>query len=206
MKVTNKKKGTRRERKKKNRFIYSQVDLLPCESRHCLIGLLLKQVRSMAGEEEEKTRQRWIKKQNKKIFLRVFDVSIWNSDKTARPKVLAAWVGSRAPGRRHSSGNGHPLIRRHHLNRNTCPLRWLSSGSSLKLISCFFIISFPFFLFSSLPCRFPFQTIWDMDEKRKIARLFPSATTSRTPSADVQQRWNKRSAFSSSRGGKLNSV
>ena len=48
-----KKKGTRRERKKKNRFIYSQVDLLPCESRHCLIGLLLKQVRSMAGEEEE---------------------------------------------------------------------------------------------------------------------------------------------------------
>ena len=100
-----------------------------------------------------KKRQRWIKKQNKKIFLRVFDVSIWNSDKTARPKVLAAWVGSRAPGRRHSSGNGHPLIRRHHLNRNTCPLRWLSSGSSLKLISCFFIISFPFFslLFFTLP-------------------------------------------------------
>ena len=157
-------------------------------------------------KKKKKKRQRWIKKQNKKIFLRVFDVSIWNSDKTARPKVLAAWVGSRAPGRRHSSGNGHPLIRRHHLNRNTCPLRWLSSGSSLKLISCFFIISFPFFLFSSLPCRFPFQTIWDMDEKRKIARLFPSATTSRTPSADVQQRWNKRSAFSSSRGGKLNSV
>ena len=47
------KKRNKERKKEKNRFIYSQVDLLPCESRHCLIGLLLKQVRSMAGEEEE---------------------------------------------------------------------------------------------------------------------------------------------------------
>ena len=51
------KKRNKERKKEKNRFIYSQVDLLPCESRHCLIGLLLKQVRSMAGEEEEEEKK-----------------------------------------------------------------------------------------------------------------------------------------------------